>query len=66
MDIVDHIVHRWHEPRWAYDFETLAHRLRRAGFARIERTPYKSSLDVELAQDRDEHAPYSLYVDAVR
>src|SRR5439155_20636351 len=52
--------------RWGYDFETLAHRLRAAGFERIERAEYKISRDPELGQDREEHAPYSLYVEAVR
>lgn len=66
MDIVDYAFHQWHEHRWGYDFETLAHRLRRAGFLRIERMESRSSLDAALAHDRDEHAPYSLYVDAVR
>ena len=66
MDVVNHVFHQWHEHRWGYDFETLAHRLRAAGFTRIERAEYKTSLDPELAQDRDEHAPYSLYVEAVR
>jgi len=27
---------------------------------------FGSSLDPELASDREEHAPYSLYVDAVK
>ena len=66
MDIVNHVFHQWHEHRWGYDFETLADRLRSAGFARIERTDYKRSLDPVLAADREEHAPYSLYVDAVK
>lgn len=66
MDVVNHVFHQWHEHRWGYDFETLGHRLRGAGFARIVRSEYKVSLDSELAQDRDEHAPYSLYVEAVK
>jgi len=66
MDIVNHVFHQWDEHRWGYDFETLAHRLRAAGFERIERAEYKASRDPELGQDREEHAPYSLYVEAVR
>lgn len=66
MDVVNHTFHQWHEHRWGYDFETLAHRLRFAGFARVERMSFGSSLDPELASDREEHAPYSLYVDAVK
>jgi hypothetical protein len=66
MDIVSHVFRQWHEHRWGYDFESLTNRLRKAGFMRIERAEYKSSLDPELAQDRKEHAPYSLYVEAVK
>jgi predicted SAM-dependent methyltransferase len=66
MDVVNHVFHQWHEHRWGYDFETLEHRLRGAGFGRIVRTGYQQSLDPRLASDRDVHAPYSLYVDAVK
>ena len=66
MDVVNHIFHQWHEHRWAYDFETLTDRLTRAGFARIERMSYQCSVDPMLAQDREQHSPYSLYVDAVK
>ena len=66
MDVVNHVFHQWHEHRWGYDFETLADRLRRAGFTRIHCSAYRSSLDPELAQDREVHAPYSLYVEAVK
>ena len=66
MDVVNHVFHQWHEHRWGYDFETLAHRLRDAGFDRIARSEYKVSLDSELAQDLEVHAPYSLYVEAVK
>jgi predicted SAM-dependent methyltransferase len=66
MDIVNHIFHQWHEHRWGYDFETLADRLRGAGFGRAERMAYGSSLHPAIAIDRADHAPYSLYVDAVK
>jgi predicted SAM-dependent methyltransferase len=66
MDIINHVFHQWNEHRWAYDFETLAHRLRTAGFTRIEKVSYQKSLDPQLACDLDVHAPYSLYVDAVK
>lgn len=72
MDVVNHAFHQWHEHRWGYDFETLAHRLRAAGFRRVEQTAYRRSLDPRLAGDAANpvdaavHAPYSLYVDAVR
>jgi predicted SAM-dependent methyltransferase len=65
MDVINHVFHQWHEHRWAYDYETMAHRLREAGFATVERSAYQSSRDPRLAQDRATHAPYSLYVEAV-
>jgi predicted SAM-dependent methyltransferase len=65
MDVINHVFHQWHEHRWGYDFETMAHRLRDAGFATIERSAYLSSRNPRLAQDRSTHAPYSLYVEAV-
>jgi predicted SAM-dependent methyltransferase len=66
MDVINHIFHQWGEHRWAYDFETLSLRLRTAGFVAIEQVGYQRSLLPVLAQDRDVHAPYSLYVDAVK
>jgi predicted SAM-dependent methyltransferase len=66
MDVVNHIFHQWGEHRWAYDFETLALRLRTAGFDTIEQVGYQRLLLPALARDRDVHAPYSLYVDAVK
>lgn len=66
MDVVNHVFHQWHEHRWAYDFETLALRLHSAGFARVERTAFRQSLDERLACDLPVHAAYSLYVDAVK
>ena len=66
MDIINHVFHQWHEHRWAYDFETLVHRLNAAGFTRVERSAYLQSRDPRLAQDRDVHAPYSLYVEAIK
>jgi len=66
MDVINHIFHQWHEHRWAYDFETLEHRLRAAGFTRIDKAGFESSRDPALARDRDVHAPYSLYVEATK
>ena len=66
MDIVNHTFHQWHEHRWGYDFETLEHRLRAAGFSSVERRQFRSSRDPRLAQDLARHAPYSLYIDAIK
>ncbi len=66
MDIVNHVFHQWHEHRWAYDFDTLADRLYRAGFSRVEQSAFQQCRDPRLAQDTPNHAPYSLYVDAIK
>ena len=66
MDVINHVFHSWHEHRWAYDFETLTHRLRAAGFTVIEQTAFGVSRLPALAQDRPHHAPYSLYVEALK
>ncbi len=66
MDVINHVFHQWHEHRWAYDCEAMTHRLQEAGFTTIEQRTYQSSRDPRLAQDRSVHAPYSLYVEAVK
>jgi predicted SAM-dependent methyltransferase len=66
MDVINHVFHSWHEHRWAYDSETLAHRLRAAGFNTIERAGFGQSRLPALAQDREHHAQYSLYVEALK
>jgi predicted SAM-dependent methyltransferase len=66
MDVINHVFHQWDEHRWAYDFETLAHRLRSAGFEAIEQAAYRRSRLGPLAEDREVHAPYSLYVEAIK
>lgn len=64
LDIVNHVFHQWHEHRWAYDLETLAHRLRHAGFDDVQQMAFGQSLLPELGSDLAHHAAYSLYVDA--
>lgn len=67
MDVLNHVFHQWHEHRWGYDYETLEHRLRRAGFRTVERSAFRRSrLPVLADVDLPGHAPYSLYVEAVR
>jgi predicted SAM-dependent methyltransferase len=66
MDVINHVFRQGHEHHWAYDFETLAHRLKAVGFGSVERAAFRQSLDPCLGQDRAVHAPYSLYVDAVK
>jgi predicted SAM-dependent methyltransferase len=67
MDVVSHVFHQDHEHHWAYDAESLADRLVRAGFTDITQVAFRESLDPALAVvDNEVHAPYSLYVDARR
>ena len=64
MDVVNHAFHQWHEHRWGYDAETLIHRMAKAGFVKANQTEFGRSLIPGLAADREEHRPYSLYVEA--
>lgn len=64
MHMINHIFHQGGEHLFAYDFETLAWALKRAGFADVEKKSYRQSSDPQLAIDQASHAPYSLYVEA--
>jgi predicted SAM-dependent methyltransferase len=66
MDVVNHIFHQWHEHRWGYDFDTLQHRLRSVGFQTIVQRSFRESSDPRMAEDREQHKPYSLYVEAIK
>jgi predicted SAM-dependent methyltransferase len=68
MDIISHVFHQGHEHRWGYDFENLAHRLKQARFREITKTSFRHGvLDPTLAaDDREVHAPYSLYIEALK
>jgi len=66
MHILNHVFHQGGEHLFGYDFETLAWALKRAGFSKIHRSAYGQSVDPDLAIDQKSHAPYSLYVDAVK
>lgn len=66
MDVVNHVFHQWGEHFWGYDFESLSYRLAVAGFREVRRAAFGRSGMPELAQDREQHAPYSLYVDGIK
>lgn len=66
MAAVNHMFHQGGEHLFGYDFETLAFLLRQAGFTRVEQKTYRQSGDDLLAIDQENHAPYSLYVEAVK
>jgi predicted SAM-dependent methyltransferase len=66
MHIVNHIFHQDGEHLFAYDFETMEWALRKAGFSIVEQMSYKTSRDPMLGIDQKNHAPYSLYIEAVK
>jgi predicted SAM-dependent methyltransferase len=66
MHIVNHVFHQSGEHLFGYDFETLAWALHQAGFRTVEQMSYRRSHDPDLAIDQENHAPYSLYVEAVK
>jgi predicted SAM-dependent methyltransferase len=66
MDVVNHVFHQWHEHRWGYDAETLAHRVKSAGFAEAAVARFGESRLPALARDREVHRPYSLYLEAIK
>jgi len=51
---------------YAYDFETLAVRLRMAGFQEIHKMSFQTSHAAALQDDLANHRPYSLYVEAIK
>ncbi len=66
MHVINHIFHQSGEHLFAYDFETLKWALQQAGFSTVEQTSFRVSRDPELVIDQENHAPYSLYVEAVK
>ena len=66
MHVINHVFHQGGEHLFAYDFETLAWALQQAGFSTVNQMSYRTSRDPKLAIDQDNHAPYSLYVEAVK
>ena len=66
MDVINHVFHQGHEHRWGYDFENLSERLKRAGFANIQRSAFCKSAVPQMTHDREVHKAYSLYVEAIK
>jgi len=66
MHIVNHIFHQGGEHLFGWDFDTMAHALRRAGFRSVVRRQFRESADPVLAIDREQHKAYSLVVEAVK
>ena len=66
MELVNHVFHQGGEHCFGWDYTTMEFALRRAGFVQVIKQSYKQSLDPVLIIDQPNHAPYSLYVDAVK
>ena len=49
-----------------WDFETLDLFLKKSGFEKVEKLSYRVSVNQDAAIDQENHAPYSLYVDALK
>jgi predicted SAM-dependent methyltransferase len=64
MTMINHVFHQDGEHFFGYDYETLKYVLEQAGFHKIGKAAYQVSADPQLCLDRDEHAKYSLYVEA--
>jgi predicted SAM-dependent methyltransferase len=64
MDALSHVMVQQHEHFGGYDFDTLALALRRAGFRDIQRCKFQEGRFPGGCIDRDQHKPYSLYVEA--
>lgn len=66
MEALNEIAHQDGEHRFLYDFDTLALRLRDAGFQEVQRSACQASPDPALRVDQAWRAFESLYVEAVR
>ena len=66
IHVVNHVFHQGGEHYFGWDFETMDWALRGASFREVLRQSYRVSRDPELAIDQANHAPYSLYVEAVK
>lgn len=65
MQLVNAVFRQGHEHRYAYDFQTLALLLEACGFREIVKSTFGQSRQPELALDRADRAPESLYVEAI-
>lgn len=64
MQALNHVMVQQHEHFGGYDFETLAIALKRAGFKEVAQRAFREGRFPGGFIDRDQHRPYSLYVEA--
>lgn len=65
MDALSHVMVQGYEHFGGYDFETLALALRNARFHDITQCTFRTGRFPDGCIDREQHSPYSLYVEAV-
>lgn len=66
MELINEVFRQAEEHKFAYDYETLEKLLHDAGFDRVIRSSFGSSLNSELLLDLPYRESESLYVEAVR
>ncbi len=66
MELLNVVFRQGHQHKFAYDYETLALCLARAGFAAVERSRFGHSRAAEACLDHPDRESESLYVEAVR
>lgn len=66
IELVNHVFHQGGEHLFGWDFAGMERALQNAGFSKVIRQAFRQSVDPELAIDQDNHAPYSLYVEAIK
>ncbi|WP_338767944.1 methyltransferase domain-containing protein [Bernardetia sp. ABR2-2B] len=64
--LLNHVFRQDGEHKFAYDFETLKHVVKKAGFSKVIHQKWKVSIDDKLKDDLENHRPYSLYVDCIK
>jgi hypothetical protein len=64
MQALNHVMVQHHEHFGGYDYETIALALRQARFQNVERRAFREGRFPGGCIDRDQHRPYSLYVEA--
>jgi predicted SAM-dependent methyltransferase len=66
MEALNHVFVQGYEHFGGYDFLTLSHVLKLSGFREVHRRSFRQGAFPDGCIDRDQHRPYSLYVEATK
>lgn len=66
MDALSHVMVQGYEHFGGYDYETLVLALAKAGYRRVTQRSFRMGNFPGGCIDRDQHRPYSLYVEAMK